>query len=240
VPTQHEEELMNPTLTELDREWRALCRSTASHAALERWTNTEPVLAGLLTLDAVLGERKDDVEAAPAILAALSRLAVDDDLAARTLLQALMPGLVKMASTCCSDDPAALDELLSLAWVRIRTYPVRRPGPVAANVLMDVRKRYREHRAIEAPDGTWAAMEPAGIEPSAEDVVLGRCAIGDLIAAERDGVIDIVALGLILRTRVDGVSLELAAAEQESTVRQANCIRWRAERRLRPVLALVS
>ncbi len=57
---------------------------------------------------------------------------------------------------------------------------------------------------------------------------------------ERDGVIDIVALGLILRTRVDGVSLELAAAEQESTVRQANCIRWRAERRLRPVLALVS
>jgi len=151
-----------------------------------------------------------------------------------------MPGLVKMASTCCSDDPAALDELLSLAWMRIRTYPVRRPGPVAANVLMDVRKRYREHRTIDAPDGTWPAMEPAGIEPSAEDVVLGRCAIGDLIAAERDGVIDIVALGLILRTRVDGVSLELAAAEQESTVRQANCIRWRAERRLRPVLALVS
>ncbi|MGH3849009.1 MAG: hypothetical protein ACRDRT_04790 [Pseudonocardiaceae bacterium] len=151
-----------------------------------------------------------------------------------------MPGLVKMASTCCSDDPAAIDELLSLAWVRIRTYPVRRPGPVAANVLMDVRKRYREHRAIEAPDGTWVAMEPAGIEPSAEDVVLGRCAIGDLIAAERDGVIDIVALGLILRTRVDGVSLELAAAEQESTVRRANCIRWRAEHRLRPVLALVS
>jgi len=69
VPTQHEEELMNPTLTELDREWRELCRSTASHAALKRWTTTEPALTGLLTLEAVLVERKDDVEAAPAILA---------------------------------------------------------------------------------------------------------------------------------------------------------------------------
>ncbi|MDQ3642166.1 MAG: hypothetical protein M3450_12070, partial [Actinomycetota bacterium] len=177
---------------------------------------------------------------APAILAALARLAVNDDLAARTLLQALMPGLVKLAATSCSDDPAALDELVSLAWVRIRTYPTSRPGPVAANVLMDVRKRYREHWTIEAPDGLWPEMPLTRIEPSAEDVVLGRCAIGDVIAAHRVGVIDVVALGLILRTRVDGVSLELAAAEHEATVRQANCIRWRAERRLRPLLALVS
>lgn len=240
MPIQHEEELMNPTLTALDREWRELCRSTTSRLALERWADAEPVLAGILTLGAVLVERRDDVEAAPTILAALARLALNDDLAARTLLQALMPGLVKLAATSCSDDRAALDELVSLAWVRIRTYPTSRPGPVAANVLMDVRKRYREHRAIEAPDGVWPEMPLAGIEPSAEDVVLGRCAIGDVIAAHRVGVIDVVALGLILRTRVDGVSLELAAAEHESTVRQANCIRWRAERRLRPVLAMVS
>ncbi|MGH9164835.1 MAG: hypothetical protein ACRDZW_04885, partial [Acidimicrobiales bacterium] len=72
------------------------------------------------------------------------------------------------------------------------------------------------------------------------DVVLGRSTIGDVVAAHRDGVIAMAALRLILRTRVDGVSLELAAQEQCSTVRQANCIRWRAERRLRPVLALVS
>lgn len=231
---------MNPTLTELDREWRDLCRATTSHTALKQWASTEAALAGLLTLDAVLVERKDDADAAPAILAALARLAVDDRLAARTLLQAMLPGLVKLAATCWADDPDALEELVSLAWVRIRTYPVSRLGPVAANVFMDVRKRYREHRAIDAPDGTGPELPLAGIEPSAEEIVLGRCAIGDVIAAERDGVIDVVALGLILRTRVDDVPLELAAAEHESTVRQANCIRWRAERRLRPVLAMVS
>lgn len=240
VLIQHEEELMNRTLTQLDREWRELCRSSDSRDALDRWRRDEPALAGSSTLDAILVERREDAEAAPAILAALARLAVKDELAARTLLQALLPGLVKMASTCCSDDPAALDELLSLAWERIRTYPTSRPGPVAANVIMDVRKRYREHRAIEAPQDTWREMPTAGVEPSAEDVVLGRCAIEELIAAQRDGVIDGVALGLILRTRVDGISLEVAATEQRSTVRQANCIRWRAERRLRPVLAMVS
>ncbi len=231
---------MNLTLSELDREWRELCRSTTSDSAVARWTETEPLLAGMPSLNAVLAERRDDPEAAPAILSALARLAATQHLAARTLLQALVPGIVRMASTTCSDDPSAIDELVSLAWERIRTYPTSRPGPVAANVLRDVRKRYREHRAIEAPDGLGPDMAPYGIEPSAEDVVLGRSAIGDLFAAERDGVIDGVALGLILRTRVDGVSLELAANEQQSTVRQANCIRWRAERRLRPVLGLAS
>jgi len=240
VPIQHEEELMNPTVTELDREWRQLCRSNESRIALQRWTETEPVFAGFASLDDVLVERKDDAEAAPAILAALARLAAIDHLAARTLFQALIPGLITMSTPCWTEDPFALDEMVSLAWERIRTYPNSRPGPVAANVLMDVRKRYRAHREIEVPDGVGPDLPPAGVEPSAEEIVLGRCAIGDVMAAERDGVIDVVALGLILRTRVDDISLELAAAEQESTVRQANCIRWRAERRLRPVLAMVS
>jgi hypothetical protein len=239
VLTPHEEEPMNPTLTALDREWNELCRSTASSIAPTRWRQQEPALGGAATLDDVLRERRADA-AAPAILAALARLAADDELAARTLLQALLPGLVKMASTCCSDDPAALEELVSLAWERIRTYPVSRSGPVAANVIMDVRKRYREHRMIDAPGGNWPDVPPAGVEPSAEEVALGRCAIGDVISAKRQGVIDGLALALILRTRVDGVTLELAAAEHDATVRQANCIRWRAERRLRPVLSMAS
>jgi hypothetical protein len=230
---------MNPTLTELDREWRGISTSTASTEALRRWSRTEPVLDGSHSLAAVLDERRDD-SAAPMILAALARLAVSDQLAARTLLQALLPGIVTMASTGCSDDPAAVDELVSLAWERIRTYPASRLGSVAANILLDVRKRYREHRLIEAPDCSGDDMPPAGVEASAEDVVLGRSTIGEVLAAHRDGVIDMAALRLILRTRVDGVSLELAAQEQRATVRQANCIRWRAERRLRPVLALVS
>ena len=232
--------MMNRTLAELDREWTDIEQRPTSGEALRLWGQAEPALAGYPSLGAVLKERKSHPAMAPAMLAALARLAVDDDLAARTLLQALMPGLVKLASSVCSDDPVALDELVSLAWERIRTYPTNRPGSVAANVLWDVRKRYREHRAIEVPASGPCDIEAISPVPSAEEEVVGRAAVDDVIAAYREGVICEAALRLILRTRVDEVSLNVAAAEQQSTAKRANCIRWRAERRLRPVLAMVS
>lgn len=231
---------MNSTLTELDREWDELCRSTASRATVMTWGSREPALRGFDSVGALLRTRKQDPTTAPAILSALARMAADDHLAARALLQAMLPGLVAMASTSCSDDPFAMDEFVSLAWERIRTYPTQRPGSVAANILMDVRKRYREHRSIDAPLHEIAELPEAGIEPSAEEVALGRSVVHDLVAARRSGVIDSVGLALILRTRIDGISLELAAGEQRATVKQASCIRWRAERRLRPVLPRVS
>jgi len=240
VPYQHEEDLMNSTLTKLDREWDELCRSAASRATVMTWGSREPALSGFGSVGELLRARKQNPLTAPAVLSALARMAADDQLAARTLLQAMLPGLVAMASTSCSDDPAAMDEFVSLAWERIRTYPTQRPGSVAANILMDVRKRYREHRAIEAPLQEIAELPAAGVEPSAEEVVLGRSVVHDLVAARRSGVIDSVGLALILRTRIDGISLELAAGEQRATVKQASCIRWRAERRLRPVLPRVS
>jgi len=240
VLIQHEEDPMNRTLAALDREWADLNGSQASAEALSHWSEVEPALAGLPTLSAVL-EKRTDPDAAPAVLAALARLAIGDRLACRTLLQALVPGLVRMATTSCHGDPAALDELVSLAWERIRTYPATRPGSVAANVLCDVRKRYREHRAVEAPVQPILDTRGCGQAPSAEEVVLSRQGIrDDLVAAQRDGVISETALTLILRTRLDEIPLEVAAAEQQSTAAHANCIRWRAERRLRPVLAMAS
>ncbi|MDP9418958.1 MAG: hypothetical protein M3P53_02220, partial [Actinomycetota bacterium] len=143
---------MNPTLTELAREWAELDRSPTATAALERWRKEEPAVAGLSSLSAVLRERRAHPAKAPAILAALARLASGDALAARALLHAMVPGLLKLASTTFADDPLAFDEFVSLAWERIRTYPTSRPGSVAANVIWDVRKRYCEHRSIEEPE----------------------------------------------------------------------------------------
>jgi hypothetical protein len=238
VLIQHEEDPMNKTLAALDREWAELDRSPATGEAVGRWAHEEPALAGLPTLGAILTARTDP-GAAQAILAALARLAVDDDLAARTLLQALVPGLVRLASRACADDPLALDELISLAWERIRTYPTRRPGSVAANVLWDVRKRYRKHRLVEVPAG-FAAPASDETSPSAEEIVLGRCVVEEIVAAQRSGVISVAALRLILRTRLHDVPLGTAAADHHATSAQANCIRWRAERRLRLVLAMAS
>ena len=92
-------------------------------------------------LDELLEMRRNPT-VAPRILSALARLARGDDVAARTLLQALVPGLVTLAASVGGDDPTALDEIVSLAWERIRTYPVSRPGSVAGNVLLDVRRGY--------------------------------------------------------------------------------------------------
>ncbi|HVA42655.1 MAG TPA: hypothetical protein VNF50_04160 [Acidimicrobiales bacterium] len=57
VLIKHEEDPMKATLTALDSEWTALDRSPASALALRRWASTQPALAGLDSLGAVLGGR---------------------------------------------------------------------------------------------------------------------------------------------------------------------------------------
>jgi hypothetical protein len=87
-----------------------------------------PPLRG--AVDLVLLERRRNPDLAPGILAALAALAPGSGLAARTLLQARLPGLVRLAATAGRGDPGAVDEMLGLAWERIRTYPASRPrGP---------------------------------------------------------------------------------------------------------------
>jgi hypothetical protein len=45
-------------------------------------------------------------------------------------------------------DDDAVDDVLAIAWERIRTYPSCRPGSVSGNVLLDVRKRYRRQHQL--------------------------------------------------------------------------------------------
>ena len=230
---------MNQTLATLDHEWDAIKASPASCEALRQWGRLEPALDGLADLDHLLKERTRS-EAAPAMLSALVRLAAHDQLAARTLLQALVPGLLRFATTECRDDPAGFEELIAIAWVRIRTYPESRDGSVAANIVLDVRKTYRSHRAIESPKAQFDQPVRHPEVPSAEDTFLTGSAVDDLLVlARRRSAISPAALNLIVRTRVDLIPLDVAAREQHASSQQASCIRWRAERRLRPILAEV-
>lgn len=228
---------MQRTTEALDHEWRADHEhSTAGAAALARWREREPALHGLADLGEVLASRSD-TERGPAVLAALARLAPSEALAARTLLQALLPGLVHMALRRFVDDPDALEEVTAIAWERIRTYPPGRPGAVAANVIVDVRKRYQAQRAATIEQLPGPSTEPG---PSAEEVALGRLTVEELMAAARAGVINGTALALILRTRLDDVSLRQVAAERNEDEHTLTCVRWRAERRLRQRLAAVA
>jgi len=113
---------MAPILQELDREWAELATSPRARRALIRWPNTNPDLAGNHDLAEVLASRRDPAKSEP-VLRALASLAPHDDIAARTLLQAMVPGIVRLATRAGNDDEAAIDELVSLAWERIRTYP---------------------------------------------------------------------------------------------------------------------
>lgn len=223
---------MTQILQALDREWSELATSPMARRALIRWSNTHTALAGNADLAEVLLSRRDPNQAGP-ILRALALLSPTEDLAARTLLQAIVPGLVSLSVRVGNDDEAALDEMIALAWERIRTYPCQRMGSVAGNILLDVRKRYRLHRGIEVPASTILYGDPVDEHASPEDEVLGRLLLEELAEAQRSGMVTGSVLATILRTRLFGEHLADLAAEQDITPQLLCHRRWRAEVRLR-------
>jgi DNA-directed RNA polymerase specialized sigma24 family protein len=135
----------------LDDEWRHLAGSPPMARAWRRWVRAQPALtvAGDAAGLAVQNRSARGREADPVLLA-LAILAAEDELAGRVLLQLLLPGTASLASRVRwrygVDAPAAA---VAAVWERIRTYPVeRRPHSVAANILLDARKRL-----LTAPDG---------------------------------------------------------------------------------------
>lgn len=219
----------------LDAEWERVASGPAARRRVREWGREQPVLAGFADAQAVLGERERRPLKAPAILEALARLAPRDELAAWALLRALRPGLVLLSQHLDKTDLAVNEELMALAWERIRSYPACRSGSVAANILRDVRKRYWQHREIEAP---LSCRLPAGFEPetapSAEHEALERIGFDQLVKAARDLMGD-HGTGLLLRTRVLGKTLEMVAAEDDRSIHAVRVRRHRAEQCLRPL-----
>lgn len=129
-------------------------RAHAATAALERW-KPEPALAAS-NLDELVARvwaaSKADANATLAALAALAARASTDATAARVLLQTLRPGLRTLGRRLAlgSSFDNVDHDLLALAWEQIRTYPIdRRPSAIAANILLDIRKRYVQNVIAE-------------------------------------------------------------------------------------------
>ena len=132
----------------LQTEWEQLSTSRSAIDAARAWPR--PV-QHFDTLDDLLraaglgrtaaGDADDD------LLGALVSVAADDVLAARVVLQRLLPGIVAIGRRRAAglDRTALIDDLLATAWTVIRTFPVdRRPRFVAVNLLRDV--EYRGYR----------------------------------------------------------------------------------------------
>lgn len=106
-------------------------------------------------------------DAGDLVLGRLLVVARTDELAARVVLQRLLPGLCAAARRWSGDrrggSDDSFDEIVSAAWLVIRAFPVeRRPGHLAAKLLRDA-----EHQAfVKATRRRWTSesTEPATFE----------------------------------------------------------------------------
>lgn len=222
---------MTQTLETLNEEWAAIVPSAAARRALMRWSASHPVLMPAIDLDAVI-ELGYCPDIGAEVRRALATMAPTDQLAARTLLQELLGGLVNLARRI-GRDADAVDDVIAIAWERIRTYPTCRPGSVSGNVLLDVRKRYsRQHESsISPPVVEFEAMATPGASP--EDQVVSATLLGDLLSAGEQRGLSREVLATIVRSRILGESMTDLADEQQVSLKVLWHRRWRAEARLR-------
>jgi DNA-directed RNA polymerase specialized sigma24 family protein len=179
----------------LELDWRLVAESRAAKDALRRWSD-DPTLRRLRTLDDVLARtaRGADKSAANAVLGALIRRARSDPVAARSVLQALTPGLTNVARRLGAgfDSDVAAD-VVTAALERIQNYPyTRRPHAIAANVTLERVADQPAGSAHAGPDArdVLAAAKASGVDARqvavVADAVLDRTSLAE--AAARAGI----------------------------------------------------
>jgi hypothetical protein len=174
----------------LNDEWQRITADPATAARMASWPS-DLARYGDATrlLDAIGREGGLSMAASDHLLAVLIGVARTDTLAARIVLQRVIPGLVNAAVRRTSGRPderqQMFDDLVATAWLVIRTFPIeRRPAKIAVNVLRDAEymtcvRPVRLRSSGELPvsgrpddvhtgpcglDGTGAGRQPAAIE----------------------------------------------------------------------------
>jgi hypothetical protein len=224
----------------LAREWAALGNTASARTALRRWAETEDVLAGFTSPTEVVAscQRRGDPRAANAVLGALLRLA-DDPLAARAVLQAVLPSLAARAwrrrwdGSSLWDDVGELDaEMVVVAMERIAElagtspeWPSQAIVEVAYARLRWAAQVARRRQVHTVPlDAVHDLAAPDhGVEDDFADVLLDAVAAGGL---RRDDA------AVIYATRVLGFTPAEVAERQRRDVRAVRTQRARAERTL--------
>jgi hypothetical protein len=196
----------------LDHEWRRLSRD---RAAARRLPGVCEAAGGALSLgDVERFVRAAHPEAADTVLLALvSRATERDELAARVLLQLLLPGTRSLARRwwALGDADERAAAAVTAVYHRICHYPLaRRPGRVAANVLMDAAHELR--RAVPRlitvaaadPGAQTAAWHPV-TAPSHGPDPHPALELSELLHdAVADGIVERGDAELIARSRIAG------------------------------------
>ena len=227
---------MGKFLDSLDREWATLSSSWTGTRALAAWSE-DPTLQGFAGLPEVIAQlhRRGRPEEADDILHALLRRAPEDEVAARTVLQAMMPGLKSLMSAyrLTGDSEEVATAVIEAAYERIRRYPCdRRPTKVAANLIWDTRQTL--WRAAQREAARLAPLEPITEEMADElPAIVGPSPTEELVdlvtEAVRRGRLSRPGARLVLLTRVADVSAEELAAESGTKAQTVRQLRRRAE-----------
>ena len=219
-------------VSSLGADWQRLLRGPLP-ARLRAWANEEPALAPFAGAPArLIGFLRGPATAAAKdeLLHALVRVAVEEPLAARFVLEAIIPGLTRLAERMIFD-ARDRDELWALllahAWRLIRSYPLaRRPRRIAANLLLETRRAALAEFTCERLPLCDPQITATGTGSAGGDVeaLLERAVAAGALTAEE--------VELILRTRIDRVPLAAVAADSGLAYHTLNVRRIRAERRL--------
>jgi hypothetical protein len=149
-------------------------------------------------------------------------------LAARVMLQLLLPGTRKLARRwwALGDRDERAAAAITAVYHHIRNYPLqRRPGRVAANILMDASYDLRRTlpRVITVPVEDPAALHRRGTvgqaPGAAGDLNPGEELAQVLTDAVAEGTIDPADAQLIARTRIAGHTVDDIATERDRTPR---------------------
>ncbi|WP_326778280.1 hypothetical protein [Streptomyces sp. NBC_01445] len=251
----------------LDVEWALVCATPANGALVRVWIEEAGIAAAcdlsqeLRELVAYLAARRDAAFSDRWLITLLDRAAGEGQqaqLAARVIVQAMVPGMVRLTQSLLTprrdfDDVAQL--VVGCLYVVARTFPLHRRAKVAANVMLEtLHHATRELGADEARevrlDVLWdaAASDDDVADRVAQDLLIERGQAQQVAdTAELDGTEgELVAL---LAWGVDHGSLPLQQARSVvSVIREeaertgaatpaARKRRSRALRWLRPVAA---
>ncbi|MDR1430761.1 MAG: hypothetical protein LBI99_01425 [Propionibacteriaceae bacterium] len=150
----------------LINEWQELNRRCDRVVA--EWAGESELLDGCRCLDDVLAAISANRDP---VLRELLRLgAAGDPFAHRTILQWMLPKVVAAAR---KDARNGLKVYLAEVWLGIITYPLlRRPHSIAANIMLDARKR------------VWAAMPPTAEQQAviaSDSIDPGGFAVADML-----------------------------------------------------------
>ena len=232
--TRRRDERWAHLCSRLDAEWRQTARSVKGRAAVQRWVGEEPALAGACSAEDVLAlcQRRGDaapdgeVKRSQAALGAVLRVAANDEFAQRTVMQAILPGLLALrrrASYMVATSGSRWDgedqleqEIVTLAYERVRALAGTSQAWPAETL---VRQTWRRLRVLNKNEQRWRArnvgMSPEWAEglPNSGEHSAAEELAHLVVDAVQDGTLALGPAGLVYTYGVVGNPLVWAAEE---------------------------